>query len=94
MAESKPGDPHYWQDKYFREVHGQNSEGDLIGGVPNGLLHELLELRAENERLRAELDQDDLVKFIAEKGLLLEYLLRTREARLKNYPGTLDPPKS
>jgi hypothetical protein len=52
------------------------------------------DLLAENERLRAELDQDALVKFIAEKGLLLEYLLRTRETRLKNYPGPLDPPKS
>ena len=41
-----------WHDRYFREVHGQNNEGDLIGGVPSGLLHEVAHLEAELERVK------------------------------------------
>ena len=45
-----------WHDRYFREVHGQNNEGDLIGGVPSGLLHDVARLEAELERVTGERD--------------------------------------
>lgn len=39
-----------WEDRYRREVLGENNEGDYIAGVPGGLRYDLAMARAEVEK--------------------------------------------
>lgn len=47
-----PEEQRKWEDRYRREVMGENNEGDYIGGVPGGLRYDLAKTRAELEEAK------------------------------------------
>ena len=44
-----------WQDRYMRDVEGQNNEGDYIGGVPGGLRRDAEYWKNKAEKFETEL---------------------------------------
>lgn len=75
-----------WQDRYNRDVLGQNNEGDLIGGGPGGL-------RYENEQLASKLNlftnalQDAVALMDNIRGTLRQKGALTRSAEEESIHG-------